>query len=207
MIKNTKKEVIILSSLILIFIAIVVLVTTNNSVLIGLDSYVNNWILNHQSVSFYNFMLSLTNLGEVYGTIIILIIFGSFLFLKNKQGSYILALAATSGVILVEIIKYLVQRVRPYNLLETGFSFPSAHGMISTVFLLSSIILIAPLIKNLFMKNIFLIIVSIVFPLVAFSRIYLSVHWTSDVLAGIVLGSISFIFAKMVYCHKKENVL
>ena len=207
MILNTKNKVVILSSLILIFIAMAFLIISNNFLVIGLDNSIHNWILGHQSPSVYNFMLSITNIGDVSGTIIIFIVFGLFLFMKNKKDLYTFATATASGIVLTEIIKHLVQRTRPFNLLEQGFSFPSAHAMISTIFLLSSIYLLAPIIQKTFSKVTFLVIVSITFPLVAFSRIYLSVHFTSDVLAGIILGAICLIFAEIVCCHKKENVL
>jgi undecaprenyl-diphosphatase len=172
-----------------------------------LDNTIDSWIASQQTPSLYGFMLSITNIGDVLGTIIIFVVFGLFLFRKNKKFFYIFATASTSGIVLTEIIKHLIQRARPFNLLETGFSFPSAHAMISTVFLLSSIYLIAPLLNNKFSKYTFLLITSIVFPLVAFSRIYLSVHFTSDVVAGITLGSICFLFSWLMYCYKKENVL
>jgi len=204
---NTKIKVIILSSLVLIFLIITFFVVNKNIFVINLDTTVKTFIDNHQSPSVYNTMLSITKTGDVFGAFIIFIVFGLFLILKNKKSFYIFAIASSTGIILTEIIKHLVQRVRPYNLLEQGSSFPSAHTTIVTVFLLSSIFLLIPFMKKGGLKTVFLLITLIVFPLVAFSRIYLSVHWTTDVIAGIILGSISFIFAKIVCCYKKENVL
>ncbi len=202
-----KNKLLIAGFLILVFLKTIFLVTTNNTLLLNLDNAVNNWFINNQSSAVYNFMLVITNIGDVYVTIIIFLIFGSFLLISNKNSLYILTLASASGVIFAKIIKELVQRVRPENLLEKGFGFPSGHATISIVFLLASIYLIAPIIKNRLMKNVFLVITSFVFTLVAFSRIYLSVHFTSDVIAGIILGSICFIFAEIICCYKKENVL
>ena len=71
----------------------------------------------------------------------------------GKKYFYIFTLTTASGFALVEIIKYLVQRARPYNLLEQGYSFPSAHATIVTIFLLSSIFLLAPLMKKVFTKS------------------------------------------------------
>ena len=182
-----------------------------NSIVLNLDNLIHNWISNHQYPVIYNTMLSITSIGDVLGVVIIFLIFGLFLFYKNpsikNRAIRIFTLSAVFGVMFTETIKHLVQRIRPYNLLEQSFSFPSAHAMISTIFLLSSIFLIAPLIEKRVIKNTFLITVSIFFPLVALSRIYLSVHYISDIMAGVVLGSICYVFAEIVCCQKKENVL
>lgn len=207
----TKNQKTIFISLIAIFLTIAFLIMNENSIVLNLDNLIHNWISNHQYPVIYNTMLSITSIGDVLGVVIIFLIFGLFLFYKNpsiKNGAIrIFTLSAVFGVMFTETIKHLVQRIRPYNLLEQSFSFPSAHAMISTVFLLSSIFLIAPLIEKRILKNTFLIIVSIVLPLVTFSRIYLSVHYTSDVIAGVILGSICYIFVEIVCCQKKENVL
>ena len=183
------------------------LVVTNNTNVTNLDKVIYNFINTHQSSSVYNFLLSITKIGDVFESFIIFLIFGLFLMLKDKNNLYKFIQTTFLGLALVEIIKYFIQRTRPVNPLELGLSFPSAHATLATVFLLSSIFLLAPLIKEKISKNIFLTATSIIFPLIAFSRIYLSVHWTSDVVAGIILGSVCFIFSEIICCHKKENVL
>jgi membrane-associated phospholipid phosphatase len=67
--------------------------------------------------------------------------------------------------------------------------------------------LMAKAIKNRSTKNIFLLCTCIIFPTVILSRLYLSVHWFSDVLAGILLGSICYLLASYICCLKKKNML
>ena len=206
MIINMKNRLAILAFLVLLFLATAFLIVNNNAQIIGLDNTVKTIIENNQSPAIYSLMLSVTKIGDVFQSLIIIIIFGLFLISKNRRYFNIFVLATPLGILLTYLIKNLVQRARPYNLLEQGFGFPSSHATVATIFLLSSIFLIAPQIKSKFSARSFLIITSIIFPLVAFSRIYLSVHFTSDVIAGIVLGSACFLLA-MICCHKKENVL
>jgi undecaprenyl-diphosphatase len=203
---NKKNKILNLGYTLLTFIVITLLVSSNNNFIINLDNIVRIFIESHQYPLITNLMLNITKIGDVLGSLIIIIIFGSFLMLRNKNSLYIFLLATPLGIILALIIKYLVRRPRPYNLLEQGFGFPSSHATVAAIFLLSSIFLIVPLVKNKFSAKLFLIITSIMFPLVAFSRIYLSVHFTSDVIAGIFLGMACFMFG-IICCHKKENVL
>jgi len=209
MILSTKNKIIILSLLILSFLTITFLVANKNAFVINLDNTVKTFVENHQSPFVSNLMLSVTKTLDPYEALVIFAIFGLFLILKNKKYFYAFTIATSLGIVLTETIKYTVQRVRPNSLLlmEQGFSFPSAHATIAMVFIFSSIFLLVPLMKKGLIKNVFLLVSSIIFLLVIFSRIYLSVHFTSDVVAGMILGSISFLFAEMICCYKKENVL
>jgi undecaprenyl-diphosphatase len=206
---KTKTKAIILSILILLFLTIAFLVANANYFVLHLDIVIRNFFANHQSPSISDLMLSITKVCNPYEGFAIFLIFGLFLFLKDKFYFYIFTVATSLGILLPETVKFFVQRIRPesIHLVEQGFSFPSDHATIATVFLLSSILLLAPNMKKSFSKTIFIWTTSIVFPLVAFSRIYLSVHWTSDVIAGIILGSICFIFSEIICCHEKENML
>ena len=164
-------------------------------------------MLAHQYPSVTSFILSITKILNLVEAFIIFLVFGIFLIIKNRHYFYSFTIATVLGTLLPWIIKLLTQIPRPGLLLEQDYSFPSGHATIATIFLLSSIFFLAPLLKNRFAKIIFTSITYIVFPLVAFSRIYLSIHWTSDVLAGIILGFICFITGEIICCQKKENVL
>ena len=197
----SKNKIVTLISFVAAFLVIAVLVKTQNSFLINIDGKV---AVLFGSIHF-NFldkaMLLITKLCDTHESLYIFIIFGMFLIVKRKKYSlYNLALAIILGISLSEIIKILIERTRPVSnlLIETGFSFPSNHATISTIFLLSSILLIVPLIKNNLLKNTFLIATMILFSLVALSRIYLQVHFASDVLAGVFLGIISYIISDII---------
>ena len=207
--KNNSNKIILLSVLSIIFVAITFLIVNNNGFVINFDGQTKTFIENIRLPYLDSMMLFVTKLGNVYEALFIFSLFAIILLINKKKDQFWgLVMASALGAGLPQIIKVIVHRARPISsmLTETDTSFPSGHATLATVFILTSIILIAPLIKNKILKIIFISITSIVFTLVAFSRIYLSVHWTSDVFAGILLGIISF-FTAILCCQEKKNVL
>jgi len=202
---NLRVNLIFLISSLLLFILLAVGVANHFHPIQNFDNQIAVWVNGIHFPTLDEIMLLVTKLGNPYESIFIFIVF-SVLFIakKKKMSFYILAIATADGTILPEIIKNLIARPRPESLLlqETGYSFPSGHAVMSTVFLLSSFFLIAPLIKNKTARIVFLIIATIVFVSIALSRIYLSVHFTSDVIAGIFLGIFSFSFAILNCCQE-----
>lgn len=96
------------------------------------------------------------------------------------------------------VCKHIVKRPRPVgiNLIEeTCFSFPSAHAMISVVFYGFLIFLIWKFIKNKPLKIVLTILFSLLAVTIGYTRVYLGVHFTSDILAGIFAGIAYLIFA------------
>lgn len=76
--------------------------------------------------------------------------------------------------------------------MQVGYSFPSGHSMVSMAFYGFLIYLIYNNIKNKYIKWILICSLSILIILIGISRIYLGVHYTSDVLAGFLI-SISYL--------------
>lgn len=197
--KRTRKY--LLLALIVAFIAITFAVINQNNFVLKIDSDVQMIVLNTQSPALNNLALAITKVGDSPEIIFIFAIFAILLLLKRKKYSlYEMTAAVVSGTIFTKIIKLLVERARPGSdlLLEPDFSFPSGHSTMSMILLLSSIFLIAPNIKDRCSRIIFITTTSVIFPLVALSRIYLSVHWVSDVIASLILGSICFLSVKMI---------
>jgi len=97
--------------------------------------------------------------------------------------------------ILNQLLKRLLQRPRPTEfriIEETGYSFPSGHSMVSMAFYGYLIYLIYRFVKNKYLKWISIVLLSLLICLIGISRIYLGVHYTSDVLGGFLI-SISYL--------------
>ncbi len=207
---SLKNKKIISIILILLFFIISLGVITNFKSLLSFDKTIQTFSSTLHSPTLDQTMLSVTKIGNTYESLLIYIVLGLFLISKKKKGLfYLFTIITAIGTILPEIIKNLTERARPLSnlLIETGYSFPSGHATISTIFIISSIIIISSLIKNRLYKYLYSTISICIFSLVIFSRLYLSVHWFSDVLGGILLGLICYMLTSISCCQKKENML
>ena len=135
----------------------------------------------------------ITNFGGAIFLAVLTIIL--FTLIKNKKiGASIFANLAIITA-LNQLLKNILQRPRPteYRIIEeTGYSFPSGHSMISMAFYGYLIYLIYKYVKNKYVKWISMVLLSILICSIGISRIYLGVHYTSDVLGGFSI-SISYL--------------
>jgi membrane-associated phospholipid phosphatase len=129
-----------------------------------------------------------------------------FLLIKNKK----IGLSIISDIVIItvlnQLLKRILQRPRPTEFRiveETGYSFPSGHSMVSMAFYGYLIYLIYRYIKNKYVKWTLITILSILICLIGISRIYLGVHYTSDVLGGFLL-SISYL---VIYISSIKKLL
>ena len=117
-----------------------------------------------------------------------------FLFIKRHRWYSIkVPVIAIGGVLLMFILKQLFNRARPLvPLLEPvqGLSFPSGHALMSMSFYGLLIFLVWENVRNQVWKWIFIILLFFFILLIGFSRIYLRLHYFSDVLAGFAAGII-----------------
>ena len=118
-----------------------------------------------------------------------------FILIRNKK----IGVAITANLVLVtilnQLLKNILQRPRPteYRIIqETGYSFPSGHSMVSMAFYGYLVYLIYKYVENKNIKWILITLLSILICSIGVSRIYLGVHYTSDVLGGFLI-SISYL--------------
>ena len=146
-------------------------------------------ILNLRSELLTAIMKVITNLSSAY--VLIAITLGTLLFVKNKKVGLCVASNLAIATILNQLLKYIIQRPRPegYRLIaESGYSFPSGHSMVSMAFYGLIIYLIWKMVKNKKVKYISCGILGLLIPLIGFSRIYLGVHYASDVIGGFAIS-------------------
>lgn len=135
----------------------------------------------------------ITNFGGAIFLIVLTIIL--LISIKNKKIGLSIFSNLAIITILNQLLKRILQRPRPteYRIIEeTGYSFPSGHSMISMAFYGYLIYLIYKYVENKYVKWILISLLSVLICLIGVSRIYLGVHYTSDVLGGFFI-SISYL--------------
>ena len=135
----------------------------------------------------------ITNLGGAIFLVVLTITL--FILIKNKK----IGVSIFSNLVIItalnQLLKRILQRPRPteYRIIEeNGYSFPSGHSMVSMAFYGYLIYLIYKYVKNKYVKWISIVLLSILICSIGVSRIYLGVHYTSDVLGGFFI-SISYL--------------
>ena len=136
----------------------------------------------------------LTSLGSIAVlTLIVLIVTGLFLNLRRPREALVMLLASGGGLALTDGLKDLFGRARPdviYRAVEaTRTSFPSGHAMLSATVFLTLGALCAGYSKRSLVKTYIMAVAMTLTLMVGVTRIYLGVHWMTDVLAGWSFGA------------------
>jgi undecaprenyl-diphosphatase len=135
----------------------------------------------------------MTALGGVAALCLLSIAVTGYLLISRKYRAVLLLSAATIGGLLLSILlKDVFSRPRPTVVPHLSYvssaSFPSGHSMLSTIVYLTLGSLLAGLVEERWHKVYFLAVALLLSFLVGVSRVYMGVHYPSDVLAGWSLG-------------------
>ena len=170
--------------LFLLVLIFVVLGKTTN-----FDQGVYDIIISLRSSFFDIYFTGITKFGN---TIMVVLVVSMFILAtRNKYGIF-LAISAIDCLLLNTIVKLAVQRQRPQGLrliAQGGYSFPSGHTMMSICVYGYLLYLAITKIKNKILKYSVSVFLFLVILSIGVSRIYVGVHFASDVLAGYLLGT------------------
>ncbi len=194
---------IILFSLV-VFLRIMIDVATGGWIA-QFDLLLNAKIVFIQSPVLTNLVLFITDiLSPISLSVFSIIFFGFLIYKKNLRYSNILLFGIVGGLIIRFLLKLAIQRARPENALieASGYSFPSGHAMIAIIFFSLIIIFLKDYVKNKASRGIFAAIGIVLILLTGFSRLYLNVHWFSDIIAGFSLGA--FWLALLFFVPRKK---
>ena len=202
-----KKRYITSLVLLIFFIIIMILVITCN--ITTFDDNIYNLLYSLRSSSMDLIMKTITQFGNTIPVIIITLVL--MITLTSRKEVFLIGSNTILTVGSNQILKHIICRPRPNHLrliVENGYSFPSGHAMISICLYGLLIYLINKKIKNKILKVLLTIILILLILGIGISRIYVGVHYPSDVLAGYLLSLSILIFSITIvnkYYRGKKN--
>jgi undecaprenyl-diphosphatase len=157
------------------------------------DDSVIRWMGAHHTPTLDTIMLEITALGTGGVVIMIVAVAALFLVLTQHKYSAILLLASTlGGIALNGVLKLGFNRPRPSIFLPevhtVSSSFPSGHAMSAAIVYSTVAYLAARLHKRRWARMLVMGCAFLVIALISLSRLYLGVHYPSDVVAGVSIG-------------------
>jgi len=162
--------------------------------LIDFDKAIINWTQGFESDTLTSVMKVITFIGSSKGMIIVTLLAAIilFIFLGHRRELILLVVSVGGVAVLNEGLKMIYQRERPtlHRIIEeTGFSFPSGHSMASFTLYAMLTYLLWRHIRSGRGRTIVLVVAAVVILMIGMSRIYLGVHYPSDVLGGYLISA------------------
>jgi undecaprenyl-diphosphatase len=188
-----KNNAIYFSLIILLFLLALILNTKFSNEITQFDQSITNCVNNINSPILTKLMLSITFLGSFTALAIIVIV--SFFLLNNKKTSFLISLNLLIVHLFNRFLKYIYNRTRPeFTIIEeTGSSLPSGHAMCAIAFYGLLIYLNNKLVNDKTQRIIFNIFMVLLIILIGFSRIYLNVHYFTDIMFGYAFGLLTLL--------------
>ena len=139
------------------------------------------------------------------GGVAFIVLAGVLIFMFCKKIRWFVTFDLVGVTVINQAIKHIVRRPRP-NVLrlveEDGYSFPSGHSMVSMAFYGIIIYLVYKNVSNKYLKWLLIALLSLLILSIGFSRIYVGVHYFTDVAGGFLLGLAYLIIYINIYNKK-----
>ena len=176
----------------LLFMIIGYIVKFYPEMLVGFDQPIQTAIRGDLPETLTLLFRAITHLIDI-PVIISWVLIVAFIFYRKqwKMESYLMLGNLALAGILIVTFKNIYQRPRPeilHLVEEKGFSFPSGHSLAVTIMVGTLIVILSQRIKNTVWRKIVQFLLSLYIVSVLVSRIYLGVHYPSDVIASLCVG-------------------
>ena len=187
----SKKKIFIVSGLLMLFVLLSLLVVFDMTKSFDMTFY--NFLMSFRCDVLDNYFVFITKFGDI--AFIVGLVIGCLVILRNKF-SFLYSCLAIDCALTNKIVKHIIRRSRPDVLKlikQGGFSFPSGHSMIAVCMYGYLIYMVNKKFTNKYLKfiSIFMLVVLIIS--IGLSRVYVGVHYISDVIAGYILALILLI--------------
>lgn len=173
-------------------------------VLAQFDVEVTNFVVSYRSSALTDYFIAVTNIGDVFGYLIIFVGCSLLFYFIFKSWKYVLQLSLVLFLALSSnlALKELVDRQRPileHLVSVETLSYPSGHAMTAMAFYGFLIYLFSTFRIHLFWKFVIAILLSVLILSIGLSRIYLGVHFPSDIAGGFIAGFFWVIFCVLTF--------
>jgi undecaprenyl-diphosphatase len=156
-----------------------------------LDFQVRHFVMGKVRPDLTVWAIRITELGSVPGTTALVVLVSAVLWFRRKRWAVARLLFATAGGALVLTgLKLFFHRPRPVDKLvpATGYSFPSGHAFMAMVFYGVLIYLVWAESPSRVVRAVATGLGALTIVLIGVSRVYLGVHWMTDVTGGFLAG-------------------
>ena len=185
-------------------------VAASSWLLLHWDEPIQRWVESSRNPSLDRFFSEVSGLANTSAVLVLGPLFVALAWPRCRAVAIAIAVATVARPLLEFTLKEVVSRDRPdYSRMVdgTGFSFPSGHVMAAV-----ALWGLLPILVGLYSRSRVLWWASVAFSgtmivFVAASRVYLGVHWFSDAVAGLMLGSFFLLGVEAVlrYAHKRDG--
>jgi undecaprenyl-diphosphatase len=200
-----------------LFIILGLSISTQSFLYSGIEAFdtaLQNFSETHTSLAGGQLMIFFTSLADTR-IIVVLLFFTALLFIRIHEEliSALLVWGLAVGAGVAMYIKDLLLRPRPmgtfFDVYHNGSAFPSAHALVAVVFYGFIAYALAHSLHKQWQRRAVVLVTSTIIFLIGYSRVYLGVHWASDVIGGWLLGTALLlalvVFFRAVHVHAKRS--
>ncbi|VTS16184.1 PAP2 family protein [Streptococcus anginosus] len=189
----------------MLFVILGYVVKFHSGQLKGIDNLLQTTLrgnLPHALTVFFSSLTSLINIPVIVTWVALLL--GIFLYKKWWSEALLLGGNLVLTGLLVKLLKGVYQRPRPalqHLVVESGFSFPSGHALASTLIFGTLLIIVSQRMQTVQTKRLLQGLLIAMILLIVMSRVYLGVHYPTDVLGSLLLG-VGILYIEFPYYDK-----